>query len=186
MSEFRAASRYAKSLLELAEEKGVLEEVHKDMLSFHELCNENREFTLMLKNPIIKHDKKRAILEKVFKGKVNDLTMAIFDIITRKNREGILPAIAKEFHNQYNLLKKIEVAKVTTAVPLSPELRTQFEDLVKKISAKDSVELSEVVDKDIIGGYVLKISDRQIDDSLKSKLKALELKFSQNPYIKEF
>lgn len=186
MSEFRAASRYAKSLLELADEKGVLEEVHKDMLSFYELCKENREFELMLKNPIIKHDKKRAILELIFKGKVNDLTMAIFDIITRKNREGILPVIAREFHVQYNFLKKIEVAKVTTAVALSPELRSQFEDLVKKISSKDKVELTEVVDKDIIGGYVLKINDRQIDDSLKSKLKALELKFSQNPYIKEF
>lgn len=186
MSEFRAASRYAKSLLELADEKGVLEDVHKDMLEFSELCRENREFVLMLKNPVIKHDKKRAILEQIFKGKVNDLTMAIFDIITRKNREAILPMIAREFHNQYNLLKKVEVAKVTTAVPLSAELRTQIEDMVKKISSWDKVELTEVVDKDIIGGYVLKIGDRQIDDSLRSKLKALELKFSQNPYIKEF
>lgn len=186
MSEFRAASRYAKSLLELADEKGVLEEVHNDMLEFSELCAENREFVLMLKNPVIKHDKKRAILEQIFKGKVNDLTMAIFDIITRKNREAILPMIAREFHNQYNLLKRVEVAKVTTAVPLSPELRIQIGDLVKKISSKDKVELTEVVDKDIIGGYVLKIGDRQIDDSLRSKLKALELKFSQNPYIKEF
>ena len=186
MSEFRAASRYAKSLIELSVEKGVLEEVHNDMLAFTELCKENRDFLLMLKNPIIKHDKKRSILKAIFAGKVNDLTMAIFDIITRKNREPILPAIAVEFHKQYNVLNRIEVATVTTAVPLSAELKAQLEGLVKEISERESVELKEIVDKDIIGGFVLKVGDRQIDSSIKSKLKALELKFSQNPYIKEF
>lgn len=186
MSDYRAASRYAKSLLELANEKGVLEEVHNDMLSFQQVCKDNYSFLLMLKNPVIKHDKKRAILEQIFKGKANDLTLAFYDIITRKNREAILPAIAKEFHNQYNLYKSIEVATVTTAVPLDQGLRSKLELLVQKISSKDKVELVEIVDKDIIGGYILKVGDRQIDDSLRSKLKELELQFSQNPYIKEF
>lgn len=186
MSEFRAASRYAKSLLQLADDKGVLEEVHHDMLSLYQLCDESRDFQLMLKNPIIKSDKKLTILEKIFKGKVNEMTMAIFGIITRKNRTKLLPGIAKEFHEQYNLLKGIEVAKVTTAVPLSEQLRSKIKDLVKSISSKNEVELKEVVDKDIIGGFILNVGDRQIDDSLKSKIKALELKFSQNPYIKEF
>lgn len=186
MSEFRAASRYAKSLLELAIEKGALDEVHNDMLLFHDVCKSNSDFLLMLKNPIIKHDKKKAILDQIFKGKVNDLTMAIFDIITRKNREPLLPAIAKEFHNLYNINKGIQLAKITTAVPLDSGLRTKLEALVKKISSKDKVELIEVVDKDIIGGYILKVGDRQLDESLRSKLKALEVKFSQNPYIKEF
>lgn len=186
MSEFRAASRYAKSLLELAAEKEVLEEVHNDMLSFDQLCKQSREFELMLKNPIIKNSKKRAILQDIFKGKVSDMTLAIFDIISKKNREPILPQIAKDFHRQYNLRKSIQEARVTTAVSLTDELKAQIERLVKEISGKDEVELTTLIDKDIIGGYILKVGDRQIDDSLKSKLKALELKFSQNPYIKEF
>ena len=186
MSEYRAASRYAKSLLELAEEKGVLEEVHKDMRDLHKLCEDSRDFVLMLKNPVIKSDKKQAVLEKIFKGKVNEMTIAIFEIIARKNRASIIPAIAIEFHHQYNLVKGIAEAKVTTAIPLGEDLRDQIKDLVRKISAKKEVELTEVVDNNIIGGYILKVGDRQIDDSLKSKLKALELRFSQNPYIKEF
>ena len=69
---------------------------------------------------------------------------------------------------------------------VEPLLRSEIEKLVKKIGAKKNVELTEKVDESIIGGYILKVADRQIDDSIKSKLKALELKFSQNPYIKEF
>lgn len=186
MSEYRAASRYARSLLELANERGVLEEVHNDMQSFTQVCKENRQFVLMLKNPVIKHDKKRAILEEIFKNSFNSLTLAFFDITTRKNREALLPAIAKEFHTQYNVVKSVELATVTTAVPLDAGLKAKMKDLVMKISSKKEVELIEVVDKDIIGGYVLKVGDRQIDDSLRSKLKALELEFSKNPYIKEF
>ena len=186
MSNFRAASRYAKSLLELADEKGVLEEVHKDMQMLSGICKENREFVLMLKNPIIKHLKKLQILTAVFKGKVNDISFAIFEIITRKNREGILPEIAVEFSHQYNVKKGIEVAKVTTTVPLDAQLKKEFEAIVSKISNGKQVQLEEVVDESIIGGYVLKVGDRQIDDSIKTKITELKVKFSHNPYIKEF
>ncbi|MEM9859356.1 MAG: ATP synthase F1 subunit delta [Bacteroidota bacterium] len=186
MSEYRIASRYAKSLLSLADEKGVLDKVKEDMHLFLKVCEQNRDLLLLLKNPIVKHDKKRAILEAIFKGKVNELTLAIFDIITKKNREAVLPEIAVEFGHQYNAYKGIQEASVTTAVPLSKDLKAEIEKLVKKISTQSDVELKEIVDEDIIGGYILKVADRQIDDSIKSKLKALELKFSQNPYIKEF
>lgn len=186
MSHAGAASRYVKSLLSLAVEKGVLEEVHKDMQMFSEIATSNRDFALMLKNPIIRHDKKRDILEAVFKGKVNPLTMAILDILTRKNREPILPAIAKEFHNAYNVYKGIEAASITTAVPLDAELRAEIISLVKKIGAKDTVELVEKVDSEMIGGFVLNVKDKQVDASIKNKLKAMKLQFQQNPYIKEF
>lgn len=185
MSEIRAASRYAKSLLGLASEQKVLEEVHADMLNFLSICEQNRDFTLMLKNPIIKHDKKRAILEKIF-SKSNKLTLAIFDIITRKNREPLLPAIAREFHNQYNVFKGIEVATVTSAIALDKNTKKELEAIVKSISQYDKVDLKEKVDADIIGGFILNVGDRQLDDSLRSKIKALNLKFSQNPYTKEF
>ncbi|MEJ0055475.1 MAG: F0F1 ATP synthase subunit delta [Bacteroidota bacterium] len=94
MADLRVASRYVKSLLGLAVEKGAVEAVHNDMLLFSKVCAENRDFTVMLRSPVIRHEKKRAILEKVFAGKVNALTMAIIDILTRKNREPLLPAIA--------------------------------------------------------------------------------------------
>jgi F-type H+-transporting ATPase subunit delta len=186
MVDSRAASRYVRSLLSLAVEKNALEAVHGDMLMFSRIIAENRAFELMLRNPIIKHEKKRDILEKVFTGRVHPLTMGIFDILTRKNREPLLPAIAKEFHSAYNIYQGIGKATVISAVPLDSELRGEFENMVKKLSAKDKVELIEKVDKDMIGGFVLNVGDKQIDASIKNKLKALKVKFSHNPYIKEF
>lgn len=186
MAESRVASRYVNSLLSLAVEQKALDAVHKDMQLFAKVADENRAFSLMLRNPIIKHDKKREILQALFKGKVHALTQAIFDIITRKNREAILVDIAKEFHNAYNVHKGIAKGVVTTAIPLDASLRKELEQIVKKVSAGKEVELVEKVDASMIGGFVLSVGDRQIDASIKNKLKELKLKFSYNPYVKEF
>jgi F-type H+-transporting ATPase subunit delta len=186
MADIRVASRYVKSLLGLAVEKNALDKVHQDMNLFSQVCDENRAFTLMLRNPIIKHDKKRDILEKIFKGKVHALTLSIFDVITRKNREPLLPEIAKEFHVAYNDYHNIGAASVTTATAIDKTLRAEIEQIVKKLSDKKQVEIIEKVDPEMIGGFVLNVGDRQVDASIKNKLKALKVKFSQNPYIKEF
>jgi len=186
MTNSRAAARYVNSLLQLAVEKNVLEEVHQDMLLFSKTVRENHQFELLLGSPIIKHDKKRDVLQAVFKGKVDPLTLSVFDILTKKNREPLLMAIAEQFHTAYNEYMKIGVATVTTAVPLDDALRAEIRTMVQQLSKKDSVDLKEKIDKNMIGGFVLNVGDRQIDASLKNKLKSLQLKFSHNPYIKEF
>jgi len=185
MSEYRIASRYAKSLLSLAEEQGALEAVHDDMKLFSQMIEENRDFELLLNSPVVVSTKKLVILNQVFEGKVNDLTLKFFVLLTRKKREGYLPAVATEFHHQYNVSKGIAEATVTTTFALNDELRKEFNSVVAKISGKN-VELTEKIDETLIGGFVLKIGDRQIDDSISARLSALRLKFSQNPYVKEF
>ncbi|MGC1243087.1 MAG: ATP synthase F1 subunit delta [Chryseosolibacter sp.] len=185
MADSRAASRYVKSLLSLAVQQNVLEEVHRDMLYFSEVASKSRPLVLLLQNPIIKHHIKLSVLKKIFQGRVHSLTMSFFDIIVRKNREAILVTIAHEFHNAYNEYKGVGKATVTTAVPLDDTLRKEFEKLVKQYSDKKHIELVENVDPDLIGGFVLNVGDRQVDASIQSKLKTLKVKFSQNPYIKE-
>ncbi len=185
MSESRVAIRYAKSLLELAQEHNVLEKVKSDMDLFNKVCKENRGFVLALQNPIIKHDKKNDILKEVFKNKVSELTLSFFDIISRKHREAILPFIAQSFHTLYNQLKNIIEVQVATPFSLPDELRKQFQNVVKDYLGKE-IELREKINKDLIGGYVLTIHDRQIDESVASKLADLRLAFSHNPYIKEY
>jgi len=182
MADIRVASRYVKSLLSLAVEQGVLEAVHTDMLLFAKVCKENRGFRMMLSSPIIRHEKKREVLTKVFSGKLNEMSMSIIEILTRKNREPLLPAIAEEFHNAYNEHKGIGKASITTTIPMDAEMRTTIESIVKKLSEKKKVELDEKVDKELIGGFILNIGDRQVDASVKSKLKSLQLKFEENYY----
>src|SRR4051812_11062849 len=126
MADLRVASRYVKSLLELAVQQNALDDVHKDMQLFSKTCRENRDFVTLLRSPVIRHEKKRAILEKLFTGKVNKLSLAIMDILTYKNRESLLPLIASEFHNAYNVYKGVGKASVTTTVPMDSELREQM------------------------------------------------------------
>ena len=182
MSEVRIAKRYAKSLIELAIEQGKLEEVHHDMVNFAQICNANRKFVLMLKNPIINHAKKLAVFNKIFEGKFDETSMKIFVIIAKKHREAVLPAIAREFHNQYNIHKGIQSATLTTAVPLDDGLRKEFQSLLSEITDK-TIDLEEVVDESVIGGFKLMVGDRQVDDTIKSKLDALSLKFKEQVYI---
>lgn len=186
MAGSRVASRYVKSLLDLAIEQGRLEEVHRDMILFDSVCRENRSFVLMLTNPVIRHDKKKEILTRLFSGKVGELTMAIFNIITRKNREPLLPEIARDFHRAYNRYKGIGNASVATAVPIDAALRETFNEIARSISGQKEVELAERVDNDLIGGFVLTVGDQQVDASLRRKLNILRTQLSQNPYVKEF
>jgi F-type H+-transporting ATPase subunit delta len=186
MADSRVASRYVKSLLGLAVEQGVLDAVHADMNLFDSVCRSNHDFVLMLNSPIVRHEKKKDILKKIFSGKVNSLTMSIIDLLTAKNREPLLPAIATEFHNAYNEYKGIGKATITSTIAIDGKLRSELEAIVKKLSNKAQVELVEKVDKDLIGGFVLNVGDRQIDASVKSKLKALRIKFEENPFVKQF
>lgn len=185
MADSRATSRYVKSLLDLAIERKVVEEVHRDMRLFSETVSKSRALELLLQNPVIKHDKKLDVLKGVFAGKVHPLTMSFFEIITRKNRESILVSVAREFHNAYNEYKGIGKAIVTTATPMDAKMRTEFEQLVRRYSDKKQIELIEVVDPELIGGFILNVGDRQVDASIKSKLKTLQVNFTHNPYIKE-
>lgn len=185
MADLRVASRYVKSLLSLAVEQGALEEVHRDMLLFTKTCQENRNFVAMLRSPVIRHENKRAILKKIFSGKVSKLTMAIIDIVTQKNREPILPAIALETHNAYNVYKGIGKAYLTTTVPADKELLEVMEGISKKLANMTTIEMHTAVDSNLIGGFVLNVGDRQIDASIRSKLKLLGLKFEENYYIKK-
>ena len=177
-----AAGRYAKSLLGLAQEQKVLDAVHDDMVLFSKTCEENRGFKVVLENPIVNHSKKLDILDGIFKGKVNDLTIAIFNIITRKNRESILYAISKEFHLQYNILKGVGQASIVTSVALDKKQLAAFEKLVTDATGK-KVELAEKVNEELIGGFVLNVGDKQVDASVKSQLLKLNNIFSDNPYI---
>lgn len=182
MSEIRIASRYAKSLIELAQERGELEQVKEDMDMFAKVLDQSRDLKLLMRNPVVKSDKKLAVINAIFKGKVNDLTLVFFEIMARKSRESVLVFIAPEFTNQYNVYKGITTASVTTAVPLSEELRNELgQRLVAQTGQR--VELEEKIDPTLIGGFVLRVGDQQIDSSVKYNLNKLRNKFKDNPYI---
>jgi F-type H+-transporting ATPase subunit delta len=182
MSEQRVASRYAKSLLDLAEERGTLEQVKADMDLFRTTLEQNRDLRLLLRNPIVKHDKKLAILKAIFGGKVSEVTEKFFSIVTQHNRESALEWVATEFQSQYDALRGMQVAQVTTAAPLAPVLREELNKIVRRQSGLENVTLQESVDESLIGGFILRVGDRQLDESVRNSLRKLRNSFKENPY----
>ena len=157
------------------------------MLFFLNTVNASRELKLALQNPIIQSEKKLVLLNQLFKGKVSQVTSSFFTLITRKTREAMLFEVAQEFHAQYNELNNIEVATITTPFRLTDDLRAEFTKAAEKISGK-KIELKEKVDASLIGGFVLKIKDRQIDNSVQSRLNELRMEFTgdHSTFVKSF
>ena len=179
------ATRYAKSLLGLALEKGQLEIVYKDMALVQHICKDTREFVLMLESPLIKNYKKQAILHEVFSGKISEMTMTFLDILTTKRREGYIDDIANAFVEQYKNHKKILTAVITSVSGIDEQTRKIVLKLVKE-QAQGEVELIEKIDKKLIGGFKLSIGDNTIDASILRKLNDLRKNFNENPFVKEF
>ncbi|RZF58179.1 F0F1 ATP synthase subunit delta [Sphingobacterium corticibacterium] len=177
MSIFTVASRYAKSLLDLAEEQGQLDAVKGDIEGVVSVLKSNTELLAILKNPIIKGDKKRNILAAIFEGNLNPIILSFFYILVNKGRAAILLDIAQEFVREYNETKGIVKASVTSATALS---EANLADLQKIITEeiKAEVILKNTIDPALIGGFVVRVGDRQIDASIAGKLNKLEKHFA--------
>lgn len=174
MADSIVAYRYAKSLFDFATEKKVVSEVNNDMVLFKQVCDENRQFLVVLGNPIVRHHTKLAILKKTFEKNVHPVTFSIFNVLTKKNRENLIYLIAEEFDKLYNGQRGIQKITVTTVTALTDKQRTAFTKLVTDATGKEVV-LEEKINESLIGGYVLSVGDTQVDTSVRKRLNDLKL-----------
>lgn len=167
------ASRYAKSLLDLAAEKGQLDAVYADMQQIKAVCDSTKEFTLFLNSPLIKSDKKISTLKAVFEGKVSPITLGFLSIVTAKRRESVIAEMANSFIDQYKTRKNILTAVITSAKGLDAATKQKVLELIKQ-QGQGEVELIEKTDDNLIGGFILKIGDKQLDRSVARQLANLK------------
>ena len=185
MKQSRVTIRYAKALFQLVIEQDTLEQSYRDMMLLDGVFAESKEFSLLLKSPIIKTDKKLKILEEIFGSKISKITMSFINIITTKKRESLLALIASSFITLYKTHNKIETATVITAAPLDEGLITEVINFIKKYG-DDNVELTEKVDSTIIGGAIIRLGDKQLDASVSKSISELKQIFNKNLYIQDF
>lgn len=174
----KAASRYAKSLIDLSIEQNALEEMKNDMVLFEDVVDKNSELEAILRNPIVPLDKKSGILNDVFGSKVHKITQSFLKLVVNKGRAGILFETSKQFIHQYNLIKGIVTAEVTSATALTDENRKEIVGLVKKELGANEVIIKEKLDDKLIGGFILKVGDKQFDASIASGLNKLKREFA--------
>ncbi|NCI45479.1 ATP synthase F1 subunit delta [Sediminibacterium soli] len=179
----RLANRYAKSLIDIAVERAQLEAAYADMKYLENVCRASRDFRNLLKSPVIKADQKGKIIDAVINGNVSALTTAFISLLVKKGRESELLEIANAFVDQYNVLKGIHKVKLTTAAPMSEELKKNIETKIRSERGLDKIELETAVDEKLIGGFVLEFDDNLVDASIQRDLKDIRKQFSQNLYV---
>ncbi len=176
----RLAERYSLALAELATERGELERVAEDMAAVARLCEESRDFRLLLRSPVIRGaDKKRAV-DALFSKHLSKTSRDFMDLLLDKGREIYTETIALRFGERMAELKDIQRAEVVTTVALNAAERKEVEARVRTISGRKNVELSERLDKDMLGGYILRVGDKQLDASIHTKLRGLRDRLSTN------
>jgi F-type H+-transporting ATPase subunit delta len=186
MSVQRIASRYAKSLIDLAQEQGKLDAIYEDIKTFLNVAK-NRDFYLCLKSPIIHTSTKSKIFNNLFEGKVDKITLSFFNIILVKGRETYLPEIAEEFINQYKKINNISTITLTTATKIEAkvldEIKSKFE---ASSNTRSKIEIIQKENESLIGGFTIEFDDRLYDASVKHKLDQLKKEFSNNLQVKNF
>lgn len=179
----RLAARYAKSLIDLAIERGQLEQVYQDMLWLNGTCKTSRDFVNLLRSPIIKADTKQKIMEAVTAGKLSELTFAFNRLLVAKGREAFIPEISAAAITSYKVHKNIQTVKLTTASPISDSLRNGIVDQIRKSAGFEKIELDEKVDPSLIGGFVLQVGDKLVDASISYDLREIAKQFDNNDFI---
>ncbi|WP_232697899.1 F0F1 ATP synthase subunit delta [Brevibacillus daliensis] len=163
------AQRYARALFEIADERGLIDQIEVELQDLHQAVQQVPDFEKIFMHPHIDASSKKGLLDDLFLGKVTHETLNFLYVLIDNKREGELEEISKAYVEMANEKRGLADATVTTAKPISEEeiaqLGEQFSQLINK-----KLRLQSVVDPSILGGVVVKIGDRLYDGSLKTKL----------------
>ena len=178
MAESRAAIRYAKAVLDLATQEGVAEQVQSDMKQVTSAILASSELHDMLQSPVIGNSVKKTSLLEVFNGS-HSLSFRLMETLIANKRINLLGDVAQKYNELYDKLNGIQVAEVTTAVPLTDELEQKILAKVKELTGKEATIESQI-DESILGGFILRVGDIQYNASIANKLNRLKREFTLN------
>ena len=168
----RAAIRYAKAMYDIANEENSINEVYKDMNFINELNSGSLDFKNLLSNSQINfQDKKKLILSSIKQS--NSLTEKLIDLLIHNKRVKIIGDIASSFIQLYNKHNNIKEATIITASPINNELESKILSMINIKDAK-SVNLTNVVNPNIIGGFIIRFDGKEYNASVKQNLNNLK------------
>jgi len=176
MASTRAAIRYAKAILDLSISKGVAEVVNNDMKLIGSTINDNSELNTFIQSPVLKVEIKEKALLEVF-ASVNGVTKGLFRLLFENKRFEILKGITAEYIKLFDVMNGVEVAKVTTAIAMDAALEAKVLAKVATLSDK-KITIENTIDPSIIGGFILRIGDKQYNASVANRLQVLKRELS--------
>lgn len=172
---------YASALVELADEKGKLEQVHADVDAIAALVTNNQKLAQLLMNPVVEGDKKRAVLQKIGKeAGFQAYTNNFLNLLVEKDRLNLLEEICQEFEEQYCKLTDTQVATLRSAVKLQQEQQFLIAKKLQELTGSKNIKLKPVLDTSLIAGFVVEYGSSQIDLSVKGQLEKVSEELAVN------
>ncbi|GFI47845.1 ATP synthase subunit delta, sodium ion specific [Lachnospiraceae bacterium] len=165
---------YGEALFELAVEEGREEAFLGEVIQLRELLLENPDFGRLMNHPKILKEEKLKVLGEVFEGRISRELLGFLDLIVAKDRYGEIDAILDYFVDKVKQLKGIGIAYVSTALELSEAKKKEIESKLLGTTSFQKMEMHYQVDSALIGGMVIRIGDRVVDGSVRSKLSELQ------------
>lgn len=172
----RAASRYATAILSLAIDKKEAAAVNEEMKGILVTINSNKELRDFMSSPLIKAEQKRGALKQVFKD-AGEITMSSFDLLVDNKRADILMDVATKYILLFEDMNKREIATVTTAIEITADLEKKVLAKAKELAGKE-ITLEKKIDESILGGFILRVGDQEINASVANKLGELKRTFA--------
>jgi ATP synthase F1 delta subunit len=165
------AEVYARSLFEVAQDQGQLDEIHEQIDEFADVLSENRELQVFFFSPYFSSGEKKDGVAKVIEGG-NEYFVRFLELLAEKHRLPVLFRIRREFDSLWAKEQKLLAVSVTSAVDLDEET---VKGIGKKIEEQtgNKVELTAHVDPDLIGGLVIRVGNMVLDASVRNRLERL-------------
>lgn len=173
MDQSKINVRYARAFFSLAKDKGLMSALQEDMATVSAVCESSQDFNRLIDSPVIATSQKVKAIKSIFEGKVNPVTVDFLVLITQNRREKFIPSIFRNLAAMYRKSLGIRSAILTTAEVLDASLAEQIRKELET-TLGGHVELSQRIDPDLIGGFVLRLDDRQYDASVSTQLKKMK------------
>ena len=181
MNNYKINTSYAKALLLIARDIDKLDRVADDMRLVGSVMAENHELAVVFANPVIKQDKKQAIVRDLFAEHVCEATMVFLLFVVRKNRSVYLRGISDSYLQMYRDEKGIVLSDLVTHQPIDDNARRLVTEMVAAYTGK-TVELHDRTDPKMLGSFKLEFDGKMYDARIRTKIKRLRTQFAKNDY----
>ena len=180
-------NRYAKAFLELAIQNNLVDKALDDLLIVKSTIEGNKELDTLIHQPFVSKERKTNIMNRLFTDRVEKITLNLINLLIEKNRDTAITDMYDEYRMLYLEYKKIAVVTITSAVEIDEKTTDRIVNILKhKIVDKDTIEIKNVIDKSIIGGFIVKYNDYVYDASVTYTLKRLHSDFEENLFVKGY
>lgn len=169
---------YGDALFTLAVEENKLDALWEEVKAVRQAISSNPDFLEVMCHPEMQQDKRLALLEEIFGGQSDEIK-GFLNVLVRKGRFGEIVSVLDYFDGQAKEYKKIGVVDVATPLPLSDSQKTEIEDRLLQVTEYETLEMHYRLEESLLGGMVIRIGDRILDNSIRSKMDAMSRELSK-------